>query len=214
MERIILEENKNKQDSEINKVHKFLSAVNKELLVFNSDTGGYQLRLDQVIKVLNGADTYYLLEPVDAFFDKQLDNSKITGKLMRDNFKAGTKELINKFLFNMKSLNNMQGSEYIHNGLSMNNAGLLELTKENEDKIKDSFRSCINTDDGNEFYKKHEEAAKHLSSFCTFVKKHTEGLNYINISQLAGNFFSLDNTSGEVKVNHVNYDRFITKKAV
>lgn len=203
MKRIIIKENEGEQAAEINKISQLCDAANKELMQFKADTG-YGPTLEDVKSLVISNDPDFLQLNLNASLENQLDKLNITGKLMRDNQKAGANEFINQLSTKLRQLRD--GARYLHN-LSMKD-GLLFLNKEQEEQIRDSFRHCVTSDTGKELYEKHKALAQSFSEFSKLVKEKTS-ISCISSGELANEFFDLDYETGNIDINSIDYERII-----
>jgi len=202
VEKIIIDENLTEQNNKIYNARNFCNAVNEVLLQFKENTG-CPINLQEVKKAIDG-DQYALHESLDSYLEKQLDEKKITGKLMRENFKAGANNIVNSFLLNIKKLSGIVGSDLFEH-LSMEN-GILILSKEHEEIIRDSCRHYITSEKANEFFTKHKTAAAALTDLSVFIKNNT-WISSTTVGNMADKLFSLDSQTGEVGINGIAYDR-------
>ena len=203
MKRIIIKENESAQTSEINKINQFRDSVNKELLQFKADTG-YSPTLEEVKSLMTSRDTSGLQSSLNSFLESELDKMNITSKLMRENQKTGANDFINKLLNRFQQLS--PGASHLFN-LSMKD-GILFLSKEQEEQIRDSFRNCVTSETGKELYEKHKTLAQSFTDFSKLVKERTS-LSYISVGQLADEFFDLDYETGDIEINDIAYERII-----
>ena len=145
-----------------------------------------------------------LQSKLNSSLESQLDNMNITSKLMRENFKAGANNFVNKLLIKLRQLS--PGASYLYN-LSMQD-GILLLSKEQEEKVRDTFRNCITSDTGKELYEAHKALAQSFSEFSKLVKKNTS-LSYVSVAELANEFFDLDYETGNIEITAIGYERII-----
>lgn len=203
MKKLIIQENAAAQTSEISKINQFRDAVNKELHQFKADTG-YSPTLEEVKSLMISRDTSGLQSSLNSSLERELDKMNITSKLMRDNHKAGANDFVNKLLNRFQQLS--QEVRYLHN-LSMKD-GLLLLSKEQEEQVRDSFRNCITSETGKELYEKHKVLAQSFSEFSKFLKEKTS-LRYVSSGELAREFFDMDYETGNIEISNIAYERII-----
>lgn len=207
MKRIIINENEGSQNSEISKINQFRDSVNKELLQFKADTG-YSPTLEEVRGLMISNDASGLQSSLNSSLESQLDKMNVTGNLMRENFKAGANDFIKKLSIRFHQLS--AGASHLFN-LSMQD-GILSLSKEQEEQIRDSFRHCVTSDTGKELYEKHKALAQSFAEFSKFLKEKTS-LSYVSSGQLANEFFDLDNETGNIGITDIGYERIIQYKS-
>lgn len=206
MKRIIINENESAQTSELSKINQFCNSVNRELQQFKADTG-YSPTLEDVKSVIISSDATGLQSRLDSSLENQLDKMNITGKLMRENQKAGANEFVKKLLIRLQQ--ERSGARYLSN-LSMKD-GVLFLSKEQEEQVRDEFRNYITSDTGNEFHEKHKALAKSFSEFSKFVKEKTS-LSYGSSGELAEEFFERDYETGNIEITGIDYERVIQRR--
>ncbi len=208
MEKITIEENSEQQDAAIKKINSFCAKVNEALVEFKTDTG-YSPTFDEVKKLIQGQDLSGLRENVNSSLESQLDKQKVSGKLMRENLKAGVSVLINTLSKNLNIQSVVPGSEYLH-FLSMQ-AGKIELKKEQEEEIRETFRNCLTTEEGKFFFDLHKSAAQSINELSKFISQKTT-LQYSHIDQLTKNFFDMDFNTGEIDINSIDYETCIQRR--
>ncbi|MEO9146189.1 MAG: hypothetical protein ABI237_11605 [Ginsengibacter sp.] len=208
MKKIIIEENAEMQEQELNKTNQFCNAVNKELQQFKTDTG-YNPTMDEVKKIMVSKDPILLLDNLNSFLDKQLDQMKITSTLMRANQKAGQKTFVDNLFKKLNFLPYKSG--YLHQ-LSMEN-GLLILSKENEVEIRDSFRNYITSEKAKQFWELHKAATQALNIFSVFVKENTT-LSYVSIEDLSKEFFYMDFETRNVESESMDYEGCVQRRTM
>ena len=207
MQQIILNPNLERQNDEIKKVNSFCTKINAVLPEFEKETG-YKLNMNEVIMLFERNELDELIDNVNRSIESGLKGIRITG-IIRKTFTANTAEIVYSFGNKMKRLLSLNSTDYLRQ-LSMEN-GLLCLSKDQEQAIREKFIVAIKTDGGKEFYELHLAAAKSLSDLLKFVKANTRIEVYY--SQQIGNLFALNNATGEVSTGtHIGYDYAVESK--
>ena len=210
--RIILNENLEKQKIAIDEIQEIIKSVNLRIESLQSSTiSGFCLTHEDILRFINmGADIhkdilYEVNNRLDLSLEKELDRLQITAPLMRTNFKRGAFELLGKFATDLMELSGFPGLKYF-NEISVIE-GKLVLIKEAEERIRDSFRVVVDTTEGEKLLKLHKETAKNLQSLLSLIN--SNGSVNLSLGYVVNNLFNYENN--QISIQLIKYDMIANK---
>ena len=201
---IILNENKDMQNAEIERINSFCFRLNKVLPEFEAENG-YKLNISEVATLLQRNDYDQVIESVNAFIAKGLKAIRVT-ETVKKTFTNGTASYVRSFANKLKQASESENLNFL-NELSIDN-GKIILGKEGEQAIGAKFVNKITTAHGKEFHDLHLAAAESLTEISKFITGSTR-LRYLSLFQMAADLFRYD-SQGEVQPKEeVLYDASI-----
>lgn len=207
METMILNNNKDMQDAEIQRINSFCSRLNKVLPEFEGETG-YKLKINEVTTLLERNDFDELTQNVNTFIEKGLKAIRVT-ETVKKTFTNGTASFVRSFANKLKQAAEGENLNFL-NDLSIE-GGKIILSKEGEQAIRLKFIDKIATEQGRQFYDLHLATAKALTELSKFIKGNTR-INYYSLSLMTSDLFSYDSQGGEIQPKEkVRYDALIDK---
>ncbi len=214
MEKIIINQNKKLQDEAVNKTKALASKINISLQNLKDETGFAIDSQDLLTLASNSQNSdrlYDLKEKLNTCLNKQLDDLKITAKLMRDNFKSGAGDKINNAAkeISLGVANIVDGSSYLHKLVIED--GKAVLTEQTEQEIRESFILSIDTESGKQLFDLQNEAANIIERLFNYVNKNTI-VHFTLPEQMISQLFNYDYDQKTIKPAEMDYNRITTIK--
>ena len=200
MQQIILNENLEKQNDELRKIHLYCSKINEILPEFEKETN-YELNMQDVQMLIQTNNQDPLIEKVKKSMEKSFASFN---QITRTILKEGIDEFVYSFAEKIKAVNLRWQIEHLKS-LSIEN-GKLFLRKEQEQALRQTFVKAINTQSGKEFYDISLSTANGLTELLKFIKENTR-INFHSVGAIVTDLFYIDAATGEVKANeNIDYD--------
>ncbi|HZW64069.1 MAG TPA: hypothetical protein VFF23_00155 [Hanamia sp.] len=207
METMILNENRDMQDAEIQRINSFCSRLNRIMPEFEAETN-YRLNISEVATLLQRNDFDEVINSVNTFIAKGLKAIRVT-ETAKKTFTNGTASFVRSFANKLKEASESENLNFL-DALSIE-GGKIVLSKEAEQTIRLKFVDQITSAAGKEFYDLHLAAAKSLTDLSKFIKENTR-LRYLFLPQMTGDLFNYDSQAGEIRPKEkVRYDALAGK---